>query len=55
MQHGIYVRPRLCHVTHRLGYDMPHMLGIGYAMWHLGKAYDMPHMLGLGHAMWHIS
>ncbi len=33
---------------------MAHMLSLGHAMWHLGKAYDMPHMLNLGHAMWHI-
>jgi hypothetical protein len=58
MPHGTYVRPRPCHVTHRLGYDMPHgtyarckpchvasRQGIGHATYAKLRPCHVPHRL----------
>jgi hypothetical protein len=49
MPHGTYVKPRPCHMIHRLGYmcHMAHILG--------SRPCHVASRQGIGHATWHLA
>jgi len=68
MSHGTSARLRPCHMTHRLGYDMPHgtyirsrpchvasRQGIGLATYVKPRPCHVTNRLGLSHLTWHLN